>query len=269
MVNRIWHHVFGRGLVATPDNFGRLGVPPTHPELLDALAIRFMEDGGSVRGMVRLLVTSRAFGRTVVPPKGAEQKDPANDLLTHARVRRLDAESVRDTLMAVAGQLDLRMGGPGVNPYHTGKTEGGGPSGPLDGERRRSVYQRVRRNAHHPLLEVFDAPRASTPRGARDVTTVPAQSLAMLNDPFVREMASRWAARLVAEGLPRRDRVGEMVFTALGRPASEGEREAALAHLRELGEDRGVGDASLDRDPAVWADLAQSLFCLKEFIYVH
>jgi uncharacterized protein (DUF58 family) len=101
------------------------------------------------------------------------------------------------------------------------------------------------------------------------VTTVPAQSLAMLNDPFVREMAARWAARLVAEGLPRRDRVGEMVFTALGRPASEAEREAALAHLRELGEDRGVGDASLDRDPAVWADLAQSFFCLKEFIYVH
>ena len=270
MVNRIWHHVFGRGLVATPDNFGRLGVPPTDPELLDALAWRFAQDGGSVRRMVRLLVTSRAFARSAVQGPDAARLDPANDLLSHARVRRLDAESVRDALLATSGQLDLRMGGPGVNVYYTGKTEGGGPPGPLDGDRRRSVYQRVRRNAHHPFLEAFDAPKPSTPRGARDVTNVPAQSLAMLNDPFVREMARRWASTLVVDARPRADRIRAMLASALGRPCDEAEQNAALAHLDEIARGHGLaGVAEADAHVGTWADLAQSIFCLKEFIYVH
>ncbi|MFM8359396.1 MAG: DUF1553 domain-containing protein, partial [Verrucomicrobiota bacterium] len=269
MVNRLWHHVFGRGLVATPDNFGRLGTPPTHPELLDALALRFMEEGGSVQRLLRLLLTSRAFARSAVPPPAAARLDPANDLLSHARVRRLEAESVRDALLAVSGELDLRMGGPGVNVYYTGQSEGGGPPGPLDGDRRRSVYQRVRRNSHHPLLEAFDAPRPATPRGARDVTNVPAQALALLNDPFVCEMAARWAARLVAGGQPREERLHGMLSTALGRPPDPAQLAAARAHLLDLARDHGVADADLDRQAAPWADLAQSIFCLKEFLYVH
>ncbi len=270
MVNRIWHHVFGRGLVATPDNFGRLGVPPTHPELLDALASRFVREGWSVHRMVRLLVTSEAFSRSAAQGSDAARLDPGNDLLSHARVRRLDAESVRDALLAVACQLDLRMGGPGVNVYYTGKTEGGGPAGPLDGERRRSVYQRTRRNAHHPLLEAFDAPKPATPRGARDVTNVPAQSLAMLNDPFVREMARRWAERLVTSRMPRAERVRTMLASALGRACDDAELAAALRHLEELANDHGLGSvADADAHAGTWADLAQSLFCLKEFIYVH
>ena len=157
-----------------------------------------------------------------------------------------------------------------MNVYYTGKTEGGGPAGPLDGERRRSVYQRIRRNAHHPLLEAFDAPKPATPRGARDVTNVPAQSLAMLNDPFVREMARRWAERLVASRMPREERIRSMVASALGRPCDDAEREAAFRHLEELARDHGLGSAAdADAHVGTWADLAQSLFCLKEFLYVH
>ena len=270
IVNRVWHHVFGRGLVATPDNLGRLGVPPTHPELLDALARWFLDDGGSVRRLVRLLVTSQAFARSAIPGPAVAAKDPANDLGSHARIRRLDAESVRDALLAVSGELDLRMGGPGVAVYYTGKSEGGGTPGPLDGDRRRTVYQRARRNAHHPLLEAFDAPRPATPRGARDVTNVPAQSLAMLNDPLVREMAVRWARRLVAEGAPRAERIRGMLVSALGRPPDAAEVAAFSAHLSDLARDHGVqGDGGIDAEVAVWADLAQSLFCLKEFVHVH
>ncbi len=268
MVNRIWHHVFGRGLVPTPDNFGRLGVPPTHPELLDALAARFIREGWSVRAMVRFLVTSAAFARSPIPPRGAAETDPANDLLSHARVRRLDAEALRDSLLAVSGQLDRRMGGPGVNVYYTSKTEGGGPQGPLDGERRRSVYQRIRRNAHNPFLEAFDAPKPTSTRGARDVTNVPAQSLAMLNDPFVREMAARWAARLVAEGRPREARIRDMLATALGRPAMDAEVASFSRHLSDLCHDHGVPESQSLGAAPVWADLAQSIFCLKEFLYV-
>jgi hypothetical protein len=220
--------------------------------------------------LVRLLVTSQAFARSAIPGPAVAAKDPANDLGSHARIRRLDAESVRDALLAVSGELDLRMGGPGVAVYYTGKSEGGGTPGPLDGDRRRTVYQRARRNAHHPLLEAFDAPRPATPRGARDVTNVPAQSLAMLNDPLVREMAVRWARRLVAEGAPRAERIRGMLVSALGRPADAAEVAAFSAHLSDLARDHGVqGDGGTDAEVAVWADLAQSLFCLKEFVHVH
>jgi hypothetical protein len=160
------------------------------------------------------------------------------------------------------------MGGPGVDVYYTGKTEGGGPVGPLDGGRRRSVYQRVRRNAHNPLLEAFDAPKPASTRGRRDATNVPAQALTLLNDPFVVDQAAKWAAALVAEGLGRRDRVAAVHGRALGRNPTPAEVEAELAHVAELAAERGVPDAEADHDVGTWQDFVQSVFCLKEFIYV-
>lgn len=202
MVNRLWHHLFGRGLVGTVDNFGRLGEKPTHPELLDYLSTRFIEHGWSMKETIRFLVTSKTFQQSALASADARQIDPGNELLCHARVRRLEAEAIRDAVLAVSGQLDLKMSGPGVNVYYVGKTEGGGPKGPLDGDRRRSIYQRIRRNAANPLLEAFDAPKPASTRGKRDATNVPAQSLTLLNDPFIIDQSAKWAKALVTEGRP-------------------------------------------------------------------
>ncbi|MFN0050548.1 MAG: DUF1553 domain-containing protein [Planctomycetales bacterium] len=269
LVNRLWQHVFGRGIVGTVDNFGRLGDQPTHPELLDYLASRFVNDEQwSIKSMLRLMLTSRTYQQASLPGSEAEQRDGNNAWLSHMRVRRLEAEAIRDAILSAAEQLDPTPYGPGVNVYFVSKTEGGGPKGPLDGDRRRSIYQRIRRNAHNPFLEVFDAPKPATTRGRRDVTNVPAQSLTMLNDPFVIELASRWARMLVGEGAPADLRIRRMFVATLGREPESSELEAGMNYLNDLADEHGVPRIALGDSLAVWQDFAQSLFCLKEFVYV-
>ena len=268
MVNRLWQHVFGRGLVKTVDNFGHLGEKPTHPKLLDYLAARFVEQQWSVKKMLRLLITSHAFRQSSRTSPSAARSDPANTLLSHMAVRRLDAEAIRDSVLATSGQLDLSMYGPGINVYYTKKTEGGGPKGPLDGNRRRSIYLRIRRNAHNPFLEVFDAPKPTSTRGTRDTTNVPAQSLTMLNDPFVIDQAKKWSQRLVRIGDDPRPRIQSMFRHAFGREPSADEWQATQAYLADLtAEHAAVQDAN-QRQQRIWQDFAHALFCLKEFIYV-
>jgi hypothetical protein len=269
MVNRLWHHLFGRGIVGTVDNFGRLGEQPTHPELLDYLAWRFAhEDQWSIKKMLRLLITSQTWQQASLTSDAAREIDPANEWLSHMPVRRLEAEAVRDAILATAGQLDTKMYGPGVNVYFVNKTEGGGPPGPLDGDRRRSIYQRIRRNSFNPFLEVFDAPKPTTTRGRRDVTNVPAQSLTMLNDPFVIEQSAKWASTLIAHGATMKQRVQQMFVLALGREPNADELQASLDYLSELASEHGVAAVDVTSSAAVWQDFAQSLFCLKEFVYV-
>ena len=268
MVNRLWHHLFGRGLVGTVDNFGRLGQKPTHPELLDYLASRFIEHGWSLKETIRFLLMSRAFQQTALASVDARRIDPGNELLSHAPVRRLEAEAIRDAVLAVSGQLDLKMYGPGVNVYYVAKTEGGGPKGPLDGDRRRSVYQRIRRNAANPFLEAFDAPKPMSTRGKRDATNVPAQSLALLNDPFVIDQSAKWAKALVAEGRSRDKRIEGMFVKALGRAATAEDLASAREFLAELAAEHSIPPGEVEKSERVWQDFAQSLFCLKEFIYV-
>ncbi len=264
IVNRLWHHLFGRGIVRTVDNFGKNGEKPSHPELLDYLAARFVEEGWSVKAMIRLLVTSSVYQMSSTPSADAARLDSANDLLQHARGRRLPAESIRDAILSVSGDLDPKLYGPGIDVYYTGKTESGGKVGPLDGARRRSVYQRIKRNAQNQFLEVFDAPKPASTRGQRDSTNVPAQSLAMLNDPFVIDQASKWASRIVADGgTSARDRVERMFRRALGRRATEAEITASLDYLT-----RGGGDeAELLSNQRAWQDFAHSIFNFKEFLY--
>jgi len=265
MVNRIWHHLFGRGIVRTVDNFGRNGDRPSHPELLDYLAARFVEEGWSIKSMIRLLVTSSVYQLSSLPSAAAARADTANVLLQHARWRRLTAESIRDSILAVTGDLDTTLYGPGIDVYYTGKTESGGKIGPLDGARRRSVYQRIKRNAQNPFLEVFDSPKPTSTRGQRDSTNVPAQSLAMLNDRFVIEQASRWAGRVIADGgTGVRDRVERMFRRALGRPATAAEVSASLGFLARP----GVTGTELLSHHQAWQDLAHSIFNFKEFLYV-
>jgi hypothetical protein len=216
-VNRIWHYVFGRGIVATPDNFGHLGEQPSHPELLDYLATRFVDRGWSIKSMIRLLVTSEAFRRSPVPSKNARELDPDNILLSHAPVRRLEAEAIRDALLEVSGQLDRQMFGPSVDEQST----------------RRSVYVLVRRNPTSPFLAAFDAPVPFTTEGRRAVTNVPAQSLTLMNDPFVHDRAKDWAARVCAEATTSRERFTRMFEAALGREPTPSEIEHGMAYLEK------------------------------------
>ncbi len=249
MVNRVWHHLFGRGLVPTVDNFGRLGDQPTHPELLDHLAAQFIAEGWSFKKLIRELVTTRAYQLASEPTAAARDHDAANDYLSHFRVRRLEAEAIRDTLLAVSGRLDTTQFGP---PVGTGDRA------------RRSIYMGVRRNSLSPFLEIFDAPKPFTTLGRRDATNVPAQSLALLNDPFVIEAAKSWAEQLLRQ-TPQADaaaRIQLLFETAFARPASADELAKSRAYLTALG---ASADAS---DPRMWQDFIQSLFNLKEFIYV-
>lgn len=269
LVNRLWARFFGRGIVRSVDNFGKLGDRPTHPELLDWMAARFVEDGWSMKKMIRLMVTSSAYRMSTDESERARETDPANLLLQHMPVRRLEAESIRDSILAVSGRLDPLQYGPSINVYYDhdqGKTKGDRPKGPLDGAGRRSIYLEVRRNATNPFLEVFDFPKPATTRGERDLTNVPAQSLALLNGMFVIEQATRWAETLVKEEESPKQRIDRMFWTALGRPATSKEIDLTQSFVADLAAEHNAGDAA--KDVRVWRDVAQSLFNLKEFLYV-
>ena len=267
MVNRIWHHLFGRGIVASVDNFGDLGERPTHPELLDYLADRFIKEGWSVKKMVRMLVLTRAYQMSSHPDARTDQADPSNLLLHRMRVRRLDGDAVRDALLAVSGRLNAKLYGPSVPVYLTPFLEGRGrpASGPLDGDGRRSLYLAVRRNFLSPMLLAFDTPIPFSTVGRRAVSNVPAQALILMNDPFVHQQAHVWAKRVLAQPGTARERIARMYLSAFSRPPSAAELEACAQFLREQA---GLHAGRQD-DPAVWADLAHTLFNVKEFIFVH
>ncbi len=259
MVNRIWRHMFGRGIVASVDNFGRLGDKPSHPELLDYLAAEFIRGDWSIKRMIRLLALTDAYRRSSKGSERAATVDPNNALLQHMPVRRLEGEAIRDSLLAVSGRLERNVGGPSIDVYYgfaKGKTKGDRPKGPLDGEGRRSVYQEIRRNAHNPFLEVFNQPKPASTRGKRDSTNVPAQSLTMLNSPLVIAQAEIWGKRLEENPANSGEKINEMFLQALGRPPAPGEVDRAQTYMG------GVEDA------AAWANLAHALFNLKEFIYL-
>ncbi|CAN5693547.1 hypothetical protein BH11VER1_BH11VER1_15490 [soil metagenome] len=231
IVNRLWHHVFGRGLVATTDNFGRLGDLPTHPELLDYLASQFTSNGGSIKQMIKLLVTSKTFQLDDRAPGGVLQKDPENKLLSHFSVRRLEAESIRDSILALTGNLDATMYGESV---------GGGSM-------RRSVYVKVIRNNLDDFLGVFDAPVPSSTRGRRDATNVPAQSLTLLNSQRTKDWTLNWGQRISKLQGNDEARVQRMFAEALSRSPSKEELEGCLAFIQY----------SSHADEAVKAILAQ------------
>lgn len=271
-VNRLWRHLFGYGLVGTVDNFGRLGDRPSHAELLDHLAGAFVEDGYSVKRMVRRLVLTQTYQMSSQASLAALEVDPSNRWLQHANLRRLDAEAIRDSILFVSGRLNPTMYGPSVPVHYAarhGLTEGDPDNGPVDGDGRRSIYQEIRRNAHNPFLEVFDLPKPATTRGQRDATNVPAQSLTLLNSPFVIGQAAEWGRRL-AEGeagtIGRR--IDHMFLKALARRPTDAERERVTAYLMTLALQRKTSEHLLLYDRQVWQDVAHSLFNLKEYIFI-
>jgi hypothetical protein len=177
MVNRVWKHHFGHGLVRTPDNFGKTGERPSHPELLDWLAASFVESGWSVKKLHKEIVLSAAY-RMASRPAPADS-DPRNDLLSYMPVRRLEGEAIRDAMLAVSGRLHPKPFGPSVVPHISKYQDGRGKqaSGPLDGDGRRSIYIQVRRNFLTPMFLAFDYPLPVSTIGSRTVSTVPSQAL--------------------------------------------------------------------------------------------
>ncbi len=245
IANRIWQYHFGRGLAANPSDFGRLGQKPTHPELLDWLAWRFVRDGWSFKNLHRLIVNSATYRQASEHPQFAVQQaqDPENMFYWRGNTRRLDAEQIRDALLAVSGQLDASQGGPGINP-----------DGP-----RRTIYTRVMRNSRDPLLDVFDLPQFFTSESSRNTTTTPVQSLLLINSPQMLRHASKLTDRVWKEhrGDPSTavDRLWQLAY---GRPANSHERQASLEFIKEQ-TDRIAGkvDASGDRQPSVMGDAIQ------------
>jgi|UniRef100_UPI0037840040 hypothetical protein len=216
IVNRLWHHIFGRGIVATTDNFGKLGDLPTHPELLDFLAQRFIDSGGSIKEMVKLMVSSKAFQRSAQSSELSTQKDPENKLLSHWSMRRLEAEAIRDSIVTLSGKLDTTLYGESVG----------------SGDPRRSIYVKVIRNALDPFLTTFDLPVPFSARGKRDTTNVPAQSLTLLNDSKVIDWSRSWALR--SADAKDEVRVRQMFRQAYSRDASDDEVKQSLAYLATL-----------------------------------
>jgi hypothetical protein len=269
-VNRVWQWVFGTGFVATPDDFGRLGEAPTHPELLDWLASWFVDHGWSTKALVRLLVTSATFRQDSLAAPRAREVDPGNRLLHHYPLRRLEAESVRDAILAVSGRLDGRLYGPPIDPHRPKEDPDKRlVSGPIDGHGRRSLYIKLTIMEPPKFLAAFNQPPPKIPTGRRDVTNVPAQALALLNDPFVLEQAKVWGERLVAqEHGSVRGRLEAMFRTALGRPPTDEELGQWEALVEDLRRERAVSTGELLRSSAVWADVAHTMINTKEFLYV-
>ena len=261
IVNRVWKHHFGEGLVRTPDDFGAMGEPPTHPGLLDHLAARFVRDGWSLKALHRSIMLSHAYQMQSSGDPESDRLDPSNKYLHRANVRRLEAEALRDAILAASGGFDPTLFGPSVPPHLTPFMGGRGrpsESGPLDGEGRRSIYIAVRRNFLTPMFLAFDFPAPASCIGRRNVSNVPAQALTLLNDPFVLEQSHRWAERLISDGKGQspEGRLASAYLSAFGRPPTAEETREALAFL-------GNRD-----DAGAWADLCHVLLNVKEFLFV-
>jgi hypothetical protein len=267
MVNRIWKHHFGEGIVRTPDDFGVQGQVPTHPELLDYLAGEFIRQGWSIKKMHRMMVLSSTYCMASHASAKDEEADPQNKLLHRMPIRRLEAECIRDAILAVSGRLDVKIYGPSVPPYLTDFMLGRGrpASGPLDGDGRRSLYIKVRRNFLTPMFLAFDYPIPFTTMGRRSVSNVPAQALALMNNPFVIQQAGLWANRILSEkSLTPTQRIKGMYRSAYSREPSEVEIADALGFVDEQAKEYGKKD-----DPRAWTDLCHVMMNAKEFIFIN
>lgn len=266
LVNRLWQHHFGKGIVATPSDFGRQGKQPTHPELLDYLANRFVAGGWSIKEMHRLILTSRTYQLSSEEQAGNQERDPNNDYLWRANRRRLDAEAIRDTLLAVSGVLDRTPGA--AHPFPDPKSYNFTQHNPFRAvydTDRRSIYLMTQRIQRHPYLGLFDGPDTNASTAQRTASTTTLQALYLMNNPFVHEQAKRLAERLLRE--PRETTRLEGVFLLTwARPATEEEKQQALAHLREVRQSLG---SAPDAERRAWESLARALLMSNEFVYLN
>jgi hypothetical protein len=296
MVNRIWQGHFGRGLVATSDNFGALGERPSNPELLDWLASQFIESGWSVKAMHRLIMLSNTYQMESVPSERAKSIDPDNVLLSHMNRRRLDAGQLRDSLLAVSGELDRRIGGTIFDWEDKNELvdkDRGLFSASKAGTHfesyktlRRSIYVPVVRNQLPEIFTAFDFADPNVVTSLRNDTTTATQSLFLINSPFVRDRASHFAQQLL-EGISQNPEFKSLYRLGLASPSDE--HRLRLAHIEALGRPptpeelaqamtfldeyakrlRSAGRSEAESRLAAWQSYCQSLFCLNEFLYIN
>jgi hypothetical protein len=257
IVNRLWHHHFGKGLVNTPNDFGFNGGRPSHPKLLDWLADELARQRFSLKALHRVLVRSSAYRQSSRWNPAAAKVDAGNRLLWRMSPRRLEAEAVRDAMLAVAGQLNPVMGGPGFQDfrvtvrgatYNYEPTDRAGPE-----SQRRTVYRTWARSGRNPLLDTLDCPDPSTATHKRSVTTTPLQALTLLNSAFALRTAEQFAARVRREaGGDLGRQIKRAYRLAYGRPPTREEAAAARPVVRAHG----------------LRILCRALFNSNEFLYV-
>ena len=256
--NRLWAHLFGRGLVETQEDFGSQGQPPSHPELLDWLAVEFRDNGQSLRGLIRLIVTSSAYRQASIASDDAVRIDRSNQLLWRRERRRLTAEEIRDSMLAVSGRLDRSLGGPAFQAFVLEKPEHSphyeyhqfDPADPKS--HRRSIYRFVVRSQPDPLMTVLDCADSSQSMPRRDETLTALQALSLLNSRFTLQMASDFAARLERESPDLMSQVKRGFSLATGRDPTATEIQSLEDYARQHG----------------LPSLCRVLLNLSEFLYV-
>jgi uncharacterized protein DUF1553/uncharacterized protein DUF1549/cytochrome c len=285
MVNRVWHWHFGRGIVPTPGNFGKMGMPPSHPQLLDWLATEFVRQKWSLKQMHRLVMTSDAYKMaSTFAPSANLEKDPTNVALWRFPLRRLEGEAIRDIILSASGQLNLEAGGPPFFPsipkalresYRAGKWE-------LTREEpsnwRRSVYSYWKRGLKYPMFEVHDQPDPNVTCERRNTTTVPTQALTLSNNEFVLIQAKYFAERVAREAGPDAEKQIQILFrVALSRAPDQRELKSALSfvqrqqdyHLKLKPASSSEGSSPGGTALAALTDLAHVMLNSNEFVYIN
>jgi hypothetical protein len=270
MVNRIWQYHFGKGIVPTPSNFGTMGQPPTHPELLDWLAAEFVDREWSVKAMHRLVMLSRTYQQSSRDDAGNAKIDVANDYLWRFDRHRLDAESIRDTLLAVGGNLDRTPGAahpfPAMNTWNFTQHN---PFKAVYDTKKRSVYVMQQRFQRHPFFALFDGADTNASTDRRITSTTPLQALYLMNDPLVHEQAKRFAARVLNEAKDDPARIARAYALLFGRKPTKDETAAAVDYLAKVRDKLDDAGTPTDQQPAkAWESLARALFLSSEFVYV-
>ncbi len=257
MVNRVWQHHFGRGLVATPNDFGVQGKPPTHPELLDWLAGEFVRGGWQLKPLHQLIMASAVYQQGAELTPANLKADPENKLWWHRPARRLEAEAIRDALLTVGGRMEEKLYGPSETNYESP---------------RRSVYLRVKRSELIPFLTLFDAPEPAASVGERGATTLPTQALAMMNSTFVRDIADRLTKRVLQPGVEPPAAIAQASRIALGRAPTPAEQARLVKfyeqQLELLGPPSADPKATAAQTARALTETCLVLLCMNEFIYV-
>ncbi len=267
MVNRIWQHHFGVGLVATENDFGARGKRPTHPELLDYLADRFQQSGWSVKAMHRLLMLSQTYQQGSGDPQ-AVAADPENQFLSRFARSRLDAEAIRDALLCVGGNLDRTPGGPHpFPPVDKWDYTQHNPFNVIYDTPKRSVYLMTPRLTRHPYLALFDGPDTNASTARRLPTTVPTQALFFMNDPFVHAQAAGLARRVMSATDDAEKRLTFAFTLALARPPTADETRQSLAFLDRYKKEL-ASEPLAEQESRAWAALVRTLLARNEFLYV-
>jgi hypothetical protein len=239
--NRVWRHLFGRGIVATPDNFGEMGRRPTHPALLDHLAIALIENGWSTKRLIRKVVLSNAYRMSSKGSPGAIEADPQNDLFSRQNRRRLEVEAIRDAMLVASGRISFSREGMA---------------------KKRSMFEKLDRNKIPEMFDVFDYPNPGLVSGNRNASTVPTQALFMMNNGFVLKEATVAADNILAlKSLEDEQRLVLAYLTCLGREPSDAEKTLALAYLNGNIDDSDAKEA--------WSGIIHGLFGCIDFRYLN